>query len=149
MNISARAEYGIRAMIEIAKQRRPAKRALIAERQNIPVPFLTQVLRGLVNSGLVISSRGPDGGYVLSRRPESITLLEVVTGLQGPVMPRGCLGAEDPPTCLTGGPDCSLREVWSKLKIANEEVLSGVTLIELIGKSAPETSRSSPREELR
>jgi Rrf2 family protein len=149
MNISARAEYGIRAMIEIGKQPRPLNRGLISERQGIPVPFLAQVLRALVNSGLVISSRGPDGGYVLSRSAESITLLDVVTSLQGPVMPKGCLSGENQASCLLGGPDCSLREVWSKLKTANEQVLAGVPLSRLIPKAAPENDQSLGGEKLR
>src|SRR3989304_8578801 len=131
MNISSKAEYGIRAMVEIAGARGPLKRADIAGRRAIPVPFLTQVLRSLVNVGLVRSSRGPEGGYALARPPGDITLLDIVTLLQGPVMPKGCLDRNKPDVCLVGGPDCLLRDVWSALKQANERVLASVTLDDL------------------
>ncbi|MDP1809306.1 MAG: Rrf2 family transcriptional regulator [Actinomycetota bacterium] len=131
MNISSKAEYGIRAMVEIAASDGPLKRSAIARRQGIPIPFLTQVLRALVNTGLVSSSRGPYGGYLLAQPADSITLLDIVTRLQGPVMPKGCLETSGLDACLIGGADCLLRDVWSALKSANEQVLRGVTLDDL------------------
>jgi len=131
VNISSKAEYGIRAMVEIAAANGPLKRGVIARRQGIPIPFLTQVLRALVNAGLVSSSRGPDGGYLLAQPADGITLLDIVTRLQGPVMPKGCLETHGSDACLIGGADCLLREVWSALKSANEQVLRSVTLDDL------------------
>ncbi len=132
MNISSKAEYGIRAIVAIAGADRPVKRADIAARQSIPVPFLTQVLRALVNGGLVKSSRGPEGGYALGRPAEAITLLDIVTELQGQIMPKGCLDATRPEICLVGGSDCLLRDVWAALKSANERVLASVSVGDLV-----------------
>lgn len=134
MNISSKAEYGIRAMTEIAGVKRPITRGVISERQAIPVPFLTQVLRALVTSGLVKSNRGPDGGYVLARPASTISLLDIVTSLQGPIIPKGCLRPNEPELCLIGGETCSLRDVWSELKRVNETVLAGVRLSDLIAR---------------
>ncbi len=131
MNISSKAEYGIRAMVEIAGESSAVKRSEIAEKQHIPIPFLTQVLGALVNSGLVKSSRGPDGGYVLARPAQDITLLDIVDKLQGPFMPRDCLDRADPDNCAVGGTECLLRDVWAALKSANEQVLGSVTLADL------------------
>lgn len=131
MNISSKAEYGIRAMTEIAGGEGPVKRSVIAERQAIPIPFLTQVMRALVNAGLLKSSRGPDGGYTLARDADKITLLDIVIKLQGPVMPKGCVDVDRPESCLVGGADCLLRDVWSALKSANERVLASVNLDDL------------------
>ncbi len=131
MNISSKAEYGIRAMVEIAGETGAIKRSAISEKQHIPIPFLTQVLSALVNSGLVKSSRGPDGGYVLARPAEDITLLDIVDKLQGPFMPRDCLDKANPDNCVAGGTDCLLRDVWAALKSANERVLGSVTLADL------------------
>lgn len=131
MNISSKAEYGIRAMVEIAASKGPVTRGAIAKDQAIPVPFLTQVLRALITAGLVQSRRGPDGGYTLAQPAGSITLLDIVTGLQGPVMPKGCLDTNRPDVCLIGGADCLLRDVWAALKSANERVLSSVTVDDL------------------
>ena len=133
MNISSKAEYGIRAMTEIAGGGAPVKRSLISERQGIPMPFLTQVLGALVNAGLVTSTRGPEGGYTLAKSAEAISLLDIVTNLQGPVMPKGCVSGPDAEVCHTGGSACRLRDVWAELKEANERVLSRVTLAELSG----------------
>ena len=136
MNISSKAESGIRAMVEIAGGPGALKRSAISERQQIPMPFLTQVLSALVSSGLAKSVRGPDGGYLLARPADEITLLDIVSKLQGPVMPRGCLDPERPDVCLVSGPDCLLRDVWAALKAANEQVLGSVTLSDLssVGK---------------
>ena len=133
MNISSKAEYGIRAMTEIAGGGNPVKRSLISERQGIPIPFLTQVLGALVNAGLVTSTRGPEGGYTLAKSAEAISLLDIVTNLQGPVMPKGCVNESNPEVCHTGGSACRLRDVWAELKEANERVLSRVSLAELSG----------------
>ncbi len=135
MNISSKAEFGIRAMTEIAGGVAPVKRSLISERQHIPMPFLTQVLSALVNAELVSSTRGPEGGYALARPAEAINLLDIVTKLQGPVMPKGCIGESESDVCHTGGSACRLRDVWAELKEANERVLSRVTLAQLSGEA--------------
>lgn len=131
MNISSKAEYGIRALAEIARQPRIAKRSAIAERQRIPLPFLTQVLQALVGGGLVSSSRGPDGGYSLARPATDITLLDVVTLLQGPVTPKPCLGENQATTCPLDT-DCRLRDVWQELRVANETILRQTTLADIM-----------------
>lgn len=128
MNISSKAEYGIRAMTEIAAGNGPVKRSFISEKQAIPLPFLTQVLVALVNSGLAKSSRGPEGGYVLARPASEISLLDIVTKLQGPVLPKGCVSEPDGQTCASAGDQCRLRDVWAELKEANERVLSRFSL---------------------
>ncbi len=132
-------------MLEIADGQAPVKRSVISERQVIPMPFLTQVMLALVNSGLVRSSRGPDGGYELARSPESISLLDIVTKLQGPVMPKGCLDAGESELCRTGGPQCRLRDVWSDLKQANERVLEDVSLKDLAIEPGGSDETSLPR----
>ena len=134
MNISSKAEYGIRAMLEIAEAPTPVKRSVISQKQGVPMPFLTQVLIALVNAGLVKSSRGPSGGYTLAKSPNKISLLDIVTKLQGPVMPKGCVDETDGDVCVTGGDACRLRDVWSELKAANERVLSNVSLADLSAK---------------
>lgn len=131
MNIAAKTEYGIRALLAIAKSQGQIKRADIAARENIPLPFLTQILQNLINAKLIKSLRGPDGGYVLAKEPTKVSLLEVVTALQGPVMPRGCLDLGLDAVCNLES-SCSLKNVWYELKEANEAVLSRYTLSDVL-----------------
>jgi Rrf2 family protein len=131
MNIAAKTEYGIRALLAIAKNQGQIKRAEIAATENIPLPFLTQILQNLINSKLIKSQRGPEGGYVLAKEPAKISLLEVVTALQGPVMPRGCLDLGSDVVCNLED-SCRLKNIWSELKEANEAVLARYTLNDVL-----------------
>jgi len=129
MNISARTECGIRALIEIAKAPKgtAVKRSEIAERQQIPLPFLTQILQTLVNGKVILSTRGPNGGYILTKPANKTTLLEVINLLQGPVMPRYCIDAGLEKSCDLAK-SCTLMNVWERLRDAGEDVLKNVSL---------------------
>ena len=138
MLISSKSEYGLRALVDIASHSdenasRPVTRTDISGRQNIPLPYLTQVLRMLVGGGLLVSNRGPSGGYKLARTPEEITILDVVTLLQGPVSPAGCAGSQNESSGCEHFSSCGLAGVWSDLKSANEEVLRQTTLNSIMG----------------
>lgn len=137
MLISSKSEYGLLALIDISvnQEQSPVNRSEIARRQDIPLPYLTQVLRTLVNGGLLESTRGPSGGYRLSIDPGSISLLDVVTVLQGAISPTTCAGSNSEGSCgrLKG---CVLASVWSRLKSANEDVLTDTTLADIIDGSA-------------
>lgn len=137
MLISSKSEYGLRALADIAQntsdgQDKPVSRSGIAERQNIPLPYLTQVLRSLVNGGLLRSNRGPSGGYTLGRQPHEISILDVVTMLQGPVAPTGCAGLQASHESCERFANCGLAGVWSELKSANEDVLGHTTLQDIL-----------------
>lgn len=137
MLISSKSEYGLRALADIAQntadgQDKPVSRSGIAERQNIPLPYLTQVLRSLVNGGLLRSNRGPAGGYTLGRQPHEISILDVVTMLQGPVAPTGCAGLQASHESCERFANCGLAGVWSELKSANEDVLGHTTLQDIL-----------------
>lgn len=138
MLISQKSEYGLKALTDIAMNKGVGlvNRADIAVRQQIPLPYLTQVLRALVNGGLLKSTRGPAGGYTLSRDPGQITLLDVVTLLQGPVSPASCAGAggESSEHCSRFD-GCGLVDVWSRLKSVNEDVLGQTTLTDIMDSS--------------
>ncbi len=120
----------------------PVGRTGIAERQQIPLPYLTQVLRALVNGGLLASTRGPSGGYTLSKEPAEISLLEVITTLQGPVSPANCAGIKQSGDCqrLHG---CGLVGVWSRLQSASEDVLRETTLAGILDDGAATETRQA------
>src|SRR5919198_380184 len=89
MRVSLKATYGIMASIDLAIQNGsiPIQSKAIARRQAIPVRFLEQVLHAMKQAGLVDSVRGAQGGYVLARPSEKITLAEIVEALDGPLAP--------------------------------------------------------------
>ncbi len=147
MLISSKSEYGLRALIDIAAHEDvgPVGRSGIAERQRIPLAFLTQVLRTLVAGGLLESTRGPAGGYRLSRKPGRISVLDVITVLQGPVAPANCAGASQAGDCGHEN-GCSLAGVWSRLQSANEEVLSQTSLADILAGGVQRDARLSDKK---
>jgi Rrf2 family cysteine metabolism transcriptional repressor len=86
MNISVKGEYALQAIFDLASQRpgEPVKIADIARRQRIPQKFLELILSGLKQGGFVESRRGAEGGYLLARSPESISIGEVLRYIEGP-----------------------------------------------------------------
>lgn len=132
MKVSTRAEYGIRALIDLARHygEGPVQSHDIARRQGLPEPYLNQLMTVLRRAGLVHSKRGPSGGHVLARSPESITVGEAFLILEGSVAPWLCVEEEDA-HCIYA-PGCGLRPVWQAVKAATEEVLTRTTLAHLV-----------------
>jgi Rrf2 family protein len=113
MSLGKRADYAIRAVLDMAKhwptgQRRKSRD--IAAEMGIPAKYLPQVLAALVRGGLIDSGTGPDGGYRLASPPDTLTLLEVVEAVEGPLKSTECV--------LRGGPchwdiRCAIHESWA------------------------------------
>lgn len=129
MNISVKSEYALKALFDLASQQLltrnnpgsmpPVKIADIARRQKIPQKFLELILAGLKQSGFVDSRRGAEGGYLLARQPDLITVGEVlrsVENLKGAA--RG--QARDP-----------FADIWCQVDQAVSEVLDGTTFADL------------------
>ena len=91
MNISVKGEYALQAIFDLALQRpgEPVKIAEIARRQRIPQKFLELILAGLKQGGFVESRRGAEGGYLLARLPEQITVGEVLRYVEGSLQNKG------------------------------------------------------------
>src|SRR5262245_26355242 len=91
MNISVKGEYALQAILDLASQRpgEPVRIADIAGRQKIPQKFLELILAGLKQGGFVESRRGAEGGYLLARPPEAITVGEVLRFIEGPAESKG------------------------------------------------------------
>jgi Rrf2 family cysteine metabolism transcriptional repressor len=87
MRLSAKGEYGLLAIVDLAlhPNQGPVQSIQVADRQHIPKQYLDQLMLSLKKAGLVESSRGRLGGYVLARPASKITLLEIVEALEGPV----------------------------------------------------------------
>jgi Rrf2 family protein len=138
MRISAKADYALRAMAQLATE--PPEQTVnaehLAEAQDIPLRFLLGILGELKHARLVRSSRGAAGGYSLSRPPAEITLAEILRVVEGPLVNLhdsriGELGQRGP-----AGP---LADVWRALRTNVRYVLEGVTLADVVaGKLPPE-----------
>lgn len=131
MKVSTRAEYGIRALVELAAHygRGPVHSREIASRQGLPEPYLNQLMTSLREAGLVTSKRGPTGGHALSRPPEAISLREAFAVLEGTTSPWWCVEVESPQCAFA--PGCGLRPVWQAVQAAADGVLDRMTLADL------------------
>jgi Rrf2 family protein len=137
MRLSTRARYGARAALEIARSwgKGHVKRREIAERQGISDSYLENILIALKSQGLVATVRGANGGFALTRSPDRVTLLEVFEALEGELTPVHCASDDD---ACNRGTDCVMRGVYRQLKQAQENVLAGYTLQDLVGSMSTE-----------
>ena len=111
MQITRQADYAVRAMLFLAKLE-PTQRAAtsqIAEVQKIPPSFLAKIISQLSIAGLIHTSRGARGGVLLSRPAASISLLEVVEAIDGPISLNECTLTPD--ICEFSG-DCPMHQIW-------------------------------------
>lgn len=134
MKVSTRGEYGVRAMVALAKAfgRGPVSITTMARESSVPYAYLEQLIVPLRKAGLVESKRGAQGGYQLARSPEKIGVGEVYRVMEGPVAPMDCV-SEDPAdqTCpLIDG--CQTRPVWLKVRDSIVDALDSMTLADLI-----------------
>ena len=127
MRLSTKGEYGLRALFDLAQHYGQGliQSREIAERQDISENYLNQLLITLRKAGLITSVRGPQGGHQLARPAQSITLLEALLVLEGPLLPP-------PDGATTTTVDATLiGEIWSELRAAIEAHLSDITLADL------------------
>jgi Rrf2 family protein len=126
MRISAKADYAIRALVELAADsERPQACEAIAAAQGVPYRFLKAVLRDLRTTGIVRSQRGCEGGYRLGRDAGAITLAQVVAAVDGEVFTvHG--GSAD------GAVDGPVDVVWRAIRARTEDLLAGVTVADLL-----------------
>ena len=134
MKLSTRTRYGMRAIIELAQHegKRPLQLKVIAERQDISIKSLEQLMSMMRSSGLLRSVRGAKGGYILARPPEQIKLNEVFRCLEGPVTTAEC--TENGDYCERSA-DCVAREVWMEVEEAIQKILSSISLADLVKRA--------------
>lgn len=111
MQITRQADYAIRAVLYISKlgANQRAATSQIAQEQHIPPSFLAKIISQLSIAGLLQTSRGARGGVMLARDPASITLLDVVEAIDGPIALNECVTDE---SACTFSPDCPLHPIW-------------------------------------
>lgn len=133
MRLSSRGRYGLQAACELAAQhgKGPVSARVISERRNVPAAYLEQLLRKMRRAGVVVSVRGPGGGYLLARRPEEISLGDVVRAVEGPIALLDCLGPSFTPDACDHLFDCVARAVWKRLGKQLEGMMDEITLRDL------------------
>ena len=139
MRVSARADYAIRALLELAAVAdEPVRAEAIARAQAIPSKFLENLLVDLRRSRLVVSQRGRIGGYRLARPASKITLADVIRAIEGPLA-----GVRDdaPEDVSYGGAAAALRDVWIALRASMRAVLEATTLADVAGGKLPTSVR--------
>lgn len=145
--ISQKAKYALRALLALAEapEGEPVFIADIAENQAIPRKFLEQILLDLKHQGLVVSRRGKMGGYLLLRRPETITFGEVLRIIEGPLAPLPCLSKMAYRRCedCTDEKSCRIRRVFAGVADATRAVLDSTTIADAIASDRTGTVRRS------
>src|SRR5512133_1030171 len=136
--ISRRLDYGLQLMIALSQEpeNRAQATAILAEKLQIPLPFLHQIGRSLIQGRLIKATPGPHGGLRLNQPAEEISLLQIVETLEGPVCISPCLDGED----CQRSEGCMSNPVWIELQTRLVDHLTGVRLSALAAQpiSLPE-----------
>ena len=133
MRVSAKVDYALRAMTELAVASPSLTTAeQLATAQKIPPKFLESILAQLRNGGLVASQRGAEGGYRLAKPAEEISIADVIRELEGPI---ATVRGARPDELEYVGPATRLRDIWLELRSQMRGVLEQTTLADLVSKS--------------
>ncbi|MFC4424614.1 Rrf2 family transcriptional regulator [Deinococcus navajonensis] len=133
MWVSTKAQYGLRALIEIGRREGEAVPLKdVSERQGISQHYLEQIASNLRRAGFIKSIRGAHGGYRLARPASAISAYDVVTAMEGSLAPVSCV--EEDHTCNHQNV-CGTQTLWHRVDAALRDVLGGTTLADLIVES--------------
>lgn len=132
MKLSTRGRYGLKAMFQLALHYGdgPIPLNQIAEKQGLSENYLEQLFSTLKKEGLLNSVRGAQGGYMLSRKPEEITVGNILRALEGNMAPADCV-MDDNSDCSRDD-SCVTRLVWIKIKDSIDEVIDSITLQDMV-----------------
>lgn len=133
MRLSTKGRYGLKAMYELAlfyEQNSPMPIKLIAQKTGLSDQYLEQIFSALKKSELVSSVRGAQGGYLLSKRPEYISVGDVIRCLDGPIEPAVCVSEDESHSCEEN--HCGTKFVWRKLKDSIDSCLDSISLRDMV-----------------
>lgn len=136
MKLSTRSRYGLRLMIDLYENYTDTPLFLkeIAGRQGLSEKYLSKLIIPLKSAGLINSIRGASGGYIPSKKPTDIKLIEVIKTLEGELAIVDCV--QNKALCDETA-ECRARPVWQKLESLVSDYLSSVTLADILNKSMP------------
>jgi Rrf2 family iron-sulfur cluster assembly transcriptional regulator len=139
MQLSTKGRYSIMAMLELAQMQevpqgtRAVSLAEISEKQDISLSYLEQLFAKLRRAGLVVSSRGPGGGYRLAKDVSQIVLTEVTKAVEEPILVTRCGGTGN---CVKGV-KCNSHDLWMSLSSHIEEFMGDITLGMVLANNLP------------
>ena len=138
MRISAKADYAVRAVAELAAADgdKPVKAERVATAQGIPLNFLENILGELRHAGVVRSHRGAEGGFRLARPPEEVTVADVIRAVEGPL---ASVRGGPPEDAKYGGAAESLPLVWIAVRVNLRRVMEKVTIADIATSKLPST----------
>ena len=133
MRVSAKVDYALRAMLELAAAGGLVKAEQLATAQAIPRKFLESILLQLRHAELVASQRGVEGGHSLARPASEISVADVIRAVEGPI---ATVRGTRPEEVEYVGSATALQPLWLELRAAMRDVLEGTTLADLLARSA-------------
>ncbi|PZS12421.1 MAG: transcriptional regulator [Solirubrobacterales bacterium] len=136
MRISAKADYAVRAVVELAAStdEKPVKAERIATAQGIPLNFLENILAELRHAGIVRSHRGAEGGFRLARAAREVTIADVIRAVEGPL---ASVRGGPPEQASYGGAAAALPRVWIAVRANLRGVVEHVTVADVAGGRLP------------
>ena len=140
MRISTKGRYALRLMLDLATNCSgdPIRLKDVAKRQEISEKYLEQIISVLNKAGFVRSIRGPQGGYVLTRKPEEYTVGMILRLTEGSLAPVECV--ENAALPCDREDDCVTKMIWRKLNDAISGVVDGITLADLLERQAAQVN---------
>lgn len=131
MKISTKGRYGLRAVLEIAMHDEASSVSAIAARQYISESYLEKLIALLKKAGIVNSFRGAQGGYVLARPAEEISVGEILRALEGDLNPVDCSIIEGSHRMCEGAENCVTKYVWKRISDSINAAVDNLMLSDL------------------
>jgi Rrf2 family protein len=130
MRLSTKSRYGVRAIFDIAYHSEGLETQVndISRRQEISPRYIEQIFQKLKKAGIIGSKRGPKGGYFLVKKPEEITVGEIIRVTEGDIDPVLCLDPEDPDQPCGRSKECVTRIIWNEAGNRLKEYFDSVTI---------------------
>jgi FeS assembly SUF system regulator len=144
IRLNRETDYGIGILSLLARS--PGERfsaAWLAEHGGLPQPMVSKILKHLVRAGLLVSYRGAKGGYGLARDAERITVVEIITALEGPISLTECV--EDGVEACQYGSHCTVSTNWNRINAVVREALSSITLADMSEPGAATSGVGVPK----
>ena len=138
LKLTTKGRYGLRAVIDLAiyAKTEPVSLSDVAERQNISISYLEQLVAKLKKAGIVQSTRGAQGGYSLAKEPEEISVGEILRALEGSLSPVDCSAVDgEGETECSASNFCVTKYVWKRINDSINDTVNNMFLSELLEES--------------
>lgn len=137
MKLSTKGRYGLRALVDLAvySEQNPVSISSISERQKISTRYLEQLLPKLKKAGMIRSVRGAQGGYLLAKDPQTISVGDILRALEGNLTPVDCAAFHGGTKTCSGEKFCVTKTVWKKIDESIRDTVDSITLKELMEES--------------